>query len=214
MRARLYFGCTRWDRRRRLLHQYGARGGLGSAGTSSIRRRSTIRPTSPSRSTTPTSRSCATCATCSCRAALRSQLHGHRRDRQSRDRAFPFADRAARVERPRAELRVRPARAGQAAAQVRRPRRDAGAHAPRTGTTREEEVKARLLSYNNAPVWQIGGEIVTGMHADHIRFPELPGNLYHAPDADLDARQHRRRAASRRSVVSRAASCRGTPTTC
>ena len=33
----------------------------------------------------------------------------------------------SRVERPRAELRVRPARAGQAAAQVRRPRRHAGA---------------------------------------------------------------------------------------
>ena len=48
-------------------------------------------------------------------------------------------------------------------------------------TTREEEVTARLLSYNNAPVWQIGGEIVTGMSADHIRFPELPGNLYSRP---------------------------------
>ena len=49
------------------------------------------------------------------------------------------------------------------------------------GTTRQEEVKARLLSYNNAPVWQIGNEIVTGLHADHIRFPELPGNLYSRP---------------------------------
>jgi hypothetical protein len=49
------------------------------------------------------------------------------------------------------------------------------------GDTREEAVKARLLSYNNAPVWQIGNEIVTGMHADHIRFPELPGNLYSRP---------------------------------
>ena len=49
------------------------------------------------------------------------------------------------------------------------------------GTTTEEEVKARLLSYNNAPVWQINGEIVTGMQADHIRFPELPGNLYSRP---------------------------------
>jgi len=47
--------------------------------------------------------------------------------------------------------------------------------------TREEEVKARLLSYNNAPVWEIGGEIVTGMSADHIKFPELPGNLYSRP---------------------------------
>jgi len=49
------------------------------------------------------------------------------------------------------------------------------------GSTREEEVRARLLSYNNAPVWQINGEIVTGLHADHIRFPELPGNLYSRP---------------------------------
>ncbi len=47
--------------------------------------------------------------------------------------------------------------------------------------TREEEVKAQLLSYNNGPVWQINGEIVTGMQADHIRFPELPGNLYSRP---------------------------------
>src|SRR5512132_2429217 len=45
-------------------------------------------------------------------------------------------------------------------------------------TTREEEVTAHLLSFNNSPVWRINGEIVTGMQADHIRFPELPGNLY------------------------------------
>jgi hypothetical protein len=51
----------------------------------------------------------------------------------------------------------------------------------RNGSTVEEEVKARLLSYNNAPVWKIGNEIVTGMHADHIRFPELPQNLYVRP---------------------------------
>ena len=49
------------------------------------------------------------------------------------------------------------------------------------GTTSEEEVRARLLSYNNGPVWQIGKEIVTGLHADHIRFPELPGNLHSRP---------------------------------
>lgn len=49
------------------------------------------------------------------------------------------------------------------------------------GTTREEEVRARLLSFNTAPVWQIGGEIVTGLHADHVRFPELPGNLHSRP---------------------------------
>jgi hypothetical protein len=49
------------------------------------------------------------------------------------------------------------------------------------GTTRLEEVQAHLLSYNNGPVWRIGGEIVTGLHADHIRFPELPENLYSRP---------------------------------
>ena len=49
------------------------------------------------------------------------------------------------------------------------------------GTTREEEVDARLLSYNNGPVWRIGNEIVTGMHADSFRFPELPDNLYTHP---------------------------------
>lgn len=51
----------------------------------------------------------------------------------------------------------------------------------RNGATQQEEVTARLLSYNAAPVWQIGSEIVTGLHADHIRFPELPGNLYSRP---------------------------------
>jgi hypothetical protein len=49
------------------------------------------------------------------------------------------------------------------------------------GSTAEELVKARLLSYNAAPVWQIGNDIVTGLHPDHIRFPDLPGNLYSRP---------------------------------
>jgi hypothetical protein len=49
------------------------------------------------------------------------------------------------------------------------------------GVTVEEPVTARLLSYNNAPVWQIGNEVVTGIGADHIRFPELPGNLFSRP---------------------------------
>ena len=51
----------------------------------------------------------------------------------------------------------------------------------RNGTTAEEEVKATLLSYNNGPVWRIGSEIVTGLNADHIRFPELPANLHSRP---------------------------------
>lgn len=49
------------------------------------------------------------------------------------------------------------------------------------GSTRQEEVKATLLSYNNGPVWKIGNEIVTGLGADHIRFPELPDTLYSRP---------------------------------
>jgi hypothetical protein len=49
------------------------------------------------------------------------------------------------------------------------------------GVARDEEVTARLVSYNGAPVWRIGSEIVTGLHADHMRFPELPGNLFSRP---------------------------------
>ncbi|HEY7442353.1 MAG TPA: hypothetical protein VH701_08045, partial [Vicinamibacterales bacterium] len=49
------------------------------------------------------------------------------------------------------------------------------------GSTRQEEVTARLVSYNTAPVWRIGNEIVTGLHADHIRFPEVPESLYTRP---------------------------------
>jgi hypothetical protein len=49
------------------------------------------------------------------------------------------------------------------------------------GVTREETVTARLLSYNTAPVWQIGTEIVTGLAPEYFRFPELPGNLFSRP---------------------------------
>jgi hypothetical protein len=64
------------------------------------------------------------------------------------------------------------------------------------GTTRQEEVKARLLSFNTAPVWQIGSEIVTGLHPDHIRFPELPDSLFSRPTliwtiANQGAARHR-----------------------
>jgi hypothetical protein len=51
----------------------------------------------------------------------------------------------------------------------------------RNGTTVDEEVTARLLAFNNGPVWRIGSEIVTGMPADHYRFPDLPENLYSRP---------------------------------
>ncbi len=64
------------------------------------------------------------------------------------------------------------------------------------GTTRWEEVKATLLAYNNGPVWQIGNEIVTGLTAESIRFPELPDNLYSRPTLvwmldNAGARRHR-----------------------
>ena len=49
------------------------------------------------------------------------------------------------------------------------------------GTTKQEEVKARLVSYNSGPIWKIGSEYVTGLGADHLRFPELPANLYSRP---------------------------------
>ncbi len=69
------------------------------------------------------------------------------------------------------------------------------------GTTREEEVTARLLSYNNAPVWRIGDEIVTGIGADHIRFPELPDSLFSRPTLIWTVRERRRGEAPRRGVV-------------
>src|SRR3954466_14175834 len=64
------------------------------------------------------------------------------------------------------------------------------------GSTREQEVEARLLSYNAAPVWQIGNEIVTGLHPDHIRFPEFADTLYSRPTLiwtvnNTGAAQHR-----------------------
>jgi hypothetical protein len=49
------------------------------------------------------------------------------------------------------------------------------------GATKQEEVKATLVSDNNGPIWKIGSEYVTGLGADHLRFPELPSNLYSRP---------------------------------
>jgi len=49
------------------------------------------------------------------------------------------------------------------------------------GQTRDEELKARLVSYNNGPIWKIGNEYVTGLQASALRFPELPENLYSRP---------------------------------
>jgi hypothetical protein len=49
------------------------------------------------------------------------------------------------------------------------------------GTTRDQEQTAHLLSFNGQPVWRIGNEIVTGLDARQIRFPELPDNLFSRP---------------------------------
>ena len=71
------------------------------------------------------------------------------------------------------------------------------------GTTRQEEVKATLLSYNTGPVWKIGNEIVTGLGADHIRFPELPDTLYSRPTLIWTVQNDGVAQSPRRSVVSR-----------
>ena len=179
------------------------------------RRPSTIRSSSPSPSTTRTSRSCATSATCSCRraASICSSWTSPRRSiprrcisaRSPSRRASSVLEQNYEYDLLEPEKLLRKY-VGRDVTLVRTVQQN--------GTTRQEEVKARLLSYNNAPVWRIGNEIVTGLHADHIRFPELPDNLYQPADADLDAAERRRAAAPRRGVVSRAASWRGTPTTC
>jgi len=49
------------------------------------------------------------------------------------------------------------------------------------GSSRTTDVKATLLALNNGPVWRVGSEIVTGMSADHYRFPDLPATLYSRP---------------------------------
>lgn len=49
------------------------------------------------------------------------------------------------------------------------------------GATRDEEVTATLLAFNEGPVWRIGDEIVTGLHADEYRFPQIPENLHSRP---------------------------------
>ena len=143
-----------------------------------------------------------------------SALHGHRRHRQSGDRAFPIADRAVARERARAELRVRPARARQAAAQVRRPRRHADPHASRRqhdarggseGAPAQLQQRAGLGDRRRDRHRHAGRSHQVSRAARQSLF---------AADAHLDARQHRRTrdTASRRRTWP--ASCRGTPTTC
>jgi len=122
------------------------------------------------------------CVSSSCRAELRSPVRGRRRHGEPGHRALPLADGTRARERARAETNeydlLEPDKllrkyVGRDVILVRRRQEN--------GQTREDEVKARLVSYNNAPVWQIGSEIVTGMNADHIKFPELPAKLYTHP---------------------------------
>jgi len=52
----------------------------------------------------------------------------------------------------------------------------------KNGSSEWEETKATLLANNNgAPVWKIGGDIVTGMSSGSYRFSALPDNLYSRP---------------------------------
>ena len=145
---------------------------------------------------------------------LRPEVHGHRGDGESGDRALPLAHRAVARQRARAELRIRPARARQAAAQVRRPRRHARAHA------HGERRHARGRGEGAAPQLQQRAGLADrrrDRHRHARRSHQVSGaarQSLHASDADLDARQHGRRAriASKRRIWP--ASCRGTPTTC
>ena len=70
------------------------------------------------------------------------------------------------------------------------------------GTTREEEVRALLLSYNNGPVWRIGKEIVTGLHRRPHPLSGAAREPAQPPDADLDAAEQRRGRSPRRGVIS------------
>ena len=65
------------------------------------------------------------------------------------------------------------------------------------GATREEEVTARLLSYNTAPVWQIDGEIVTGMQRRSHALSRAARATVLAAHADLVAGERRRGAPPR-----------------
>jgi len=48
-------------------------------------------------------------------------------------------------------------------------------------STKEVPVKAILLANNQGPVWKVGDQIITGMPADRLVFPNLPENLYAKP---------------------------------
>ena len=134
---------------------------------------------------------------------VRPELHGHRRDREPCDRPFSFAQRAVARQRARAELRIRSARAREAAAQVRRPRRDARAHAP-------GERHDRGGRSHGAPAELQQSARVAHQRRDRDRPARRPhsvsraaGHALHAADVNLDARQRRRHASPCRGGVSR-----------
>jgi hypothetical protein len=58
-------------------------------------------------------------------------------------------------------------------------------------STRDEQMKATLISDNNGLIWQVGGQIMTGIPTDHYIFPALPPGLYSKPTLvwQLDNRQ-------------------------
>ena len=134
---------------------------------------------------------------------LRPEVHGHRRHGESGDGALPIAHRAVSRERAGAELRVRPARAGQAPAQVRRPRRDAGA------LRRRRRRDARGGSHGASPQLQHGARLADQRRDRHRPpgrshpLPRAAGQPVRAADADLVALEPGRRAPSRRGGVSR-----------
>ena len=137
------------------------------------------------------------------RGVARAPVHGHRGDRQPRDRPLPLDHAAVPARRPRAELRVRPARAREAAAQVRRPRRHARAHAAARG---DDDAGG---SDGAAPELQQRARLAD-RRRDHHRparrshpVSRAAGESVRAADADLDAAERRRRAAPRRGRVSR-----------
>ena len=69
------------------------------------------------------------------------------------------------------------------------------------GTTRQEEVTARLLAFNDAPVWRIGERDRHGAPRRAAAVPGDPREPSQPPHAGLEGRQHGPAAAPHRDVV-------------
>ena len=189
---------------------------LRSRRRTSRRPRWTTRSTSRSPSTTPTSRSCATSG--------RSILPAGRSTSASMDVAATInpttvhlrsLTRAVARARPRAELRVRPARArtgccGSTSGATSR----SCATAPRTARRVTEEVKARLLAYNN------GAGLADRQRDRHRAARSTNSASPSCPRTSTAGRRSSGRSttAARRATASRPRTSRaawpGTPTTC